>query len=135
MSVARVAGIDHVNLCTSADRLDRVARFYVDAIGLTLGLRPASSQPGLWLCAGEQVVIHVSAKAPASEEGASQGERPARGFDHIAFRTTGGASYRERLRALHIGFSESKRPTSYQILLTDPDGTRIELNFDPAEAA
>ena len=135
MNEPSVAGVDHVNLCTSPERLALLGRFYADAIGLSIGPRPASSVAGLWLYARDRVVIHLSAKSrsPAAPSAAPRDDY-APGFDHIAFRASGGAGYRERLRALGVAFSESKRPTSYQILLTDPDGTRLELNFDPAEA-
>ena len=133
MSDGRVAGVDHVNLCTTPERLDLVGRFYVDAIGLSIGPRPGPASSGTWLYAGERPVVHLSAKAGAASSPTVR-EGFAAGFDHVAFRASGGAAYRERLRSLGVAFTESKRPTSYQILLVDPDGTRLELNFDPSEA-
>jgi hypothetical protein len=132
MDDARIAGVDHVNLCTSPERLDLLGRFYVEAIGLSIGPRPGSPATGTWLYAGERPVVHLSAKSRAGDASARDGF--ATGFDHVAFRASGGRAYRARLRALGIAFAESKRPTAYQILLTDPDGTRLELNFDPSEA-
>jgi hypothetical protein len=135
MSEARIERIDHVNLCTSAERLELVGRFYVEAIGLAIGPRPGPAATGLWLYCGDRPVVHLSAKAPsagASPQTAREGH--VAGFDHVAFRASGGAAYRARLRSLGVPFAESKRPANYQILLADPDGTRLELNFDPAEA-
>ncbi len=133
MSEAGIAGVDHVNLCTSPERLELVGRFYVDAVGLIVGPRPGPPATGTWLYAAGRPVVHLSAKSTGAMP-AQPREGFATGFDHVAFRARGGAVYRERLRKLGIDFAESKRPTSYQILLTDPDGTRVELNFDPAEA-
>jgi glyoxylase I family protein len=131
---AHVTGIAHVNLLVSRARLERVTQFYVEAIGLTLGARPESGTPGAWLYCGEHPVIHLSAKA--SDEGVAMlasRERIEPGFDHIAFEARGGAEYRKRLESLGITFSELQRPSSYQILLVDPDGTRVELNFVPED--
>lgn len=133
MDDARIAGVDHVNLCTSQERLELLSRFYVDAVGLTIGPRPGSPATGTWLYAGGRPVVHLSAKS-STDGSARPRDGFANGFDHVAFRATGGAAYRARLGALGVTYSESKRPTSYQILLTDPDGTRLELNFEPSEA-
>lgn len=125
-----IEGLDHVNLRTSAERLDTIARFYVDVLGLTDGPRPNGRESGRWLYAGARAVLHLSAVASTPP---AQGRAHA-GFDHIAFRTHGAPAFRERLARLGIAYRDSARPSAYQIVLEDPDGTRIELNFPPEEA-
>lgn len=127
---ARIDGLDHVNLRTHPARLDVIAAFYVDVLGLGDGPRPNGRKSGRWLYAGKRPVIHLSAVA---SEPPAQGRAHA-GFDHIAFRTRGAAAFRERLARLGISYRDSARPTAYQIVLEDPDGTRVELNFPPEEA-
>ena len=56
-------------------------------------------------------------------------------IDHIAFRCTGSAQLRERLRKNGIYFEEQNVPNAgYQIFLIDPVGTKLEFNFPNEEA-
>ena len=129
-SQAGIAGLDHVNLRTRAERLDTIARFYVEVLGLVDGPRPNGRESGRWLYCGERPVLHLSAVATSAPiEG-----RTHAGFDHIAFRTRGAALFRERLARLGIAWRDSPRRSAYQIVIEDPDGTKIELNFPPEEA-
>ena len=57
--------------------------------------------------------------------------------DHIAFRATGLRKTMSRLAELEVEFSQRQVSDQglYQLFLFDPNGIKIELNFDAAEAA
>jgi len=59
------------------------------------------------------------------------------GFDHVAFRSAGLRSAKNRLDAAEIAWREVWRPhlDILQLVLADPVGTKVELTFDPAEYA
>jgi len=127
-----VAGIDHVNLRTSPEGLERIARFYADVLGLVDGPRPNGRDNGRWLYAGDRPIVHLSAVAGSVSVTAADKHAP--GFDHVAFHARGGREMRARLAALGVSYQDRARRTDYQIVLTDPDGTKVELNFAPREA-
>jgi catechol 2,3-dioxygenase-like lactoylglutathione lyase family enzyme len=57
-------------------------------------------------------------------------------IDHVAFRATGLEETLARLRAEGVEFNERQVDGQglYQLFLFDPNGIKIELNFDAAEA-
>jgi hypothetical protein len=56
--------------------------------------------------------------------------------DHIAFGATGLKEMRRHLRQIGVAFTERQvdRQGLYEILLFDPNGVKVELNYDAAEA-
>ena len=132
-STSGISGIDHMNLLTTPERLATIGRFYADVLGLRIGHRPGSGVEGTWLYIGDHPALHLSAKVPEAHASAAA-SAAAPGFDHVAFRAAGVAEFRRRLSEHGVPYRELKRPQGYQILLTDPDGTRLELNFSASEA-
>jgi catechol 2,3-dioxygenase-like lactoylglutathione lyase family enzyme len=57
-------------------------------------------------------------------------------IDHIAFRATGLAATVAHLRANGVDFKERRAngQALYQLFMFDPNGIKVELNFDAAEA-
>lgn len=57
-------------------------------------------------------------------------------IDHIAFRATGLKAMMAHLRSRGVEFSERRASNQalYQLSLYDPNGIKVELNFDAAEA-
>ncbi|MBI1774346.1 MAG: VOC family protein [Proteobacteria bacterium] len=123
-----IGGLDHVNIRTRD--LERSQRFYQDVLGMRLGPRPAFTFPGAWLYVGDQPVVHL-----VGDPKAPQGSKAA--FDHVAFAASGMATFKRRLEKAAIGFESRIVPGArrYQIFLTDPDGVKVELQFDAAREA
>lgn len=121
-----VDALDHVTLVT-AD-LERSVAFYATALGLVRGPRPPFGFPGAWLYLGERPVIHlIGGRAGGQGSGA---------IDHVAFRASGLAATRARLAESGMAGEERTVPGLglIQIFVNDPDGVRIELNFEASEA-
>jgi len=57
-------------------------------------------------------------------------------LDHIAFRATGLKPMLEHLRAEGIGFTQRRAngQALFQLFILDPNGIKIELNYEAAEA-
>jgi hypothetical protein len=57
-------------------------------------------------------------------------------IDHIAFRASGLGETLQRLQRLKIDFKERQVDDQglYQVFFFDPNGIKIELNFEAAEA-
>jgi catechol 2,3-dioxygenase-like lactoylglutathione lyase family enzyme len=119
--------LQHVNLRT-ADA-NRSRDFYVDVVGLKVGPRPPIASVGYWLYLGSVPVIHLVQRngdgLPQSGSGA---------VDHVAFHGVDFEGTRDRFSALGVTFREALIPRdgTRQLFVHDPDGVKIELNFDPA---
>jgi catechol 2,3-dioxygenase-like lactoylglutathione lyase family enzyme len=124
---ALLQSLGHVTVL-SAD-LERTRRFYCDLLGLRDGPRPAIPVPGHWFYVGNEAVVHVLPQ----RVGAMPGHRvDAEGpIDHFALKAEDRPALEQRLRAAGQPF-ESRRladTDTWQIVLVDPDGARVELVF------
>jgi catechol 2,3-dioxygenase-like lactoylglutathione lyase family enzyme len=125
---AMIERLDHVNVRTQ--NLERLVRFYEDALGLKSGERPPLGFPGAWLYAGEHAVIHlVGVERQPTPEGALR-------LEHFAFSARGLRDFVARLQQLGVTFSQSRQPGTGNVLvnLSDPDGNRLHVDFAPSEA-
>ena len=124
-------GLLHFNIrCTQAD-LPKIEKFYGEVMGLKTGYRPNFGNDGLWLYADDEPILHVGARAPEN----FLSDKHNASFDHMAFRMTGAAEFRDHVRKLGVTFEEQNVPEAgYQIFLKDPVGTVLEFNFPNAEA-
>ena len=113
-----------------AKDVDATRSFYVDLLGLTDGPRPPLGFAGAWLYAGGRAVLHVvgDRQLPSDPRGV---------LDHMAFSATGLAGVAKRLDAARVPYDLRRQPESrvWQLFFFDPNGARIELDFDPREAA
>jgi catechol 2,3-dioxygenase-like lactoylglutathione lyase family enzyme len=127
--------LDHVNLRT-AD-VERMARFYVEVVGLRLGDRPPFEFPGAWLYAGERAVVHLVGEpreAAATASAASPGDPPtALKLEHFAFAADDLEAFELRLEGKGIAHRRSVQTGTGRIVvnLRDPDGNRLHVDFDP----
>lgn len=123
-----VAGMNHFTVLTSD--LDACKRFYTDLLGLEEGFRPELGFPGVWLYAGGQAVLHVIAgrALPADPRGV---------LDHMAFTAVDLPGTVAKLRARQIAYDLRRQAQSgtWQLFCFDPNGARVELDFDAAEIA
>ncbi len=123
-----IQGMNHFTVLTSD--LDVTLAFYCDLLGLRSGPRPPFDFPGAWLYSGSQAVLHVVA-------GRSLPHQAAGVIDHMAFSAQGLADTVAQLRAKGIGHDLRRLPGSgqWQLFFNDPDGARVELDFDAGELA
>ena len=123
-----ILGMNHFTVLASD--LDATLRFYCDLLGLTKGPRPAFDFPGAWLYSAGAAVLHVVAGRPVPH--------PAAGvIDHMAFSARGLGKTVATLKEHQIRFDLRQLPGdgTWQLFFHDPDGARVELDFDAAEAA
>jgi catechol 2,3-dioxygenase-like lactoylglutathione lyase family enzyme len=121
-----IDGMNHFTVL--AQDLDRTLEFYVGLLGLEPGPRPELGFPGAWLYAGGQAVLHIIAGRTLPEPRAGV-------IDHMAFSASGLAQVKAQFDARGVAYSlgrQSGRGT-WQLFCHDPDGARVELDFDPAE--
>jgi catechol 2,3-dioxygenase-like lactoylglutathione lyase family enzyme len=120
-----IDGFQHVNIrCTDAGR---ARDFYVRALGLRVGDRPPFASFGYWLYLGDVPVVHLVQLAPDETREPGSGR-----VDHVAFHGVDIAATRQTLTAAGIPFREAvvPRDNTVQIFIHDPDGLKIELNFE-----
>jgi catechol 2,3-dioxygenase-like lactoylglutathione lyase family enzyme len=120
-----IDGFQHVNIRT-AD-LDRARDFYVRALGVRVGDRPPFASVGYWLYLGDVPVVHLVQLAPDDTRQPGSGR-----LDHVAFHGVDIEATRKSLTAAGIPFREAvvPRDNTVQIFIHDPDGLKLELNFD-----
>ena len=136
----QVRYLDHFTLRTS--RLAETRAFYEQIIGLTPGPRPAFAFSGAWLYAQDQPLLHLAAFETNDAALARYlGSRPASEgsgcVDHISFRCSDLPAFERRLAGMSVGYERRTVPAlrQHQLFLIDPNGVRIECNFDSSEAA
>ncbi len=124
----KLTGMNHFTIL--ARDIDETRRFYADILGLEEGYRPDMGFPGIWFYVGEQWVLHVVA-------GRKMPSPPAGVIDHMAFSATGLGATLEKLKANGIDYRLSRQVGTrvWQIFFDDPNGAKVELDFDPEEIA
>ncbi len=115
--------IDHITL-NSSD-LAKTCAFYGDALGFDVQLKEGRGQKGAWLSLDGHPCVHVMSRAPEQSPGI-RGQ-----MDHFAIEATGLAEIRRRLGRAGLAFRENPIPEMdlHQLVLRDPDGVKVELNF------
>ncbi len=137
-----VSHIEH--FLVAADDIDATRDWYARVLGMRSGPHPDFGFPVHWMYLGEIDVVHIGPSAKAANENqrkylgrTSQGEGTGTGaIDHIAFRASGLREMIEHLRREKIDFRERRAngQALFQLFFHDPNGIKIELNFDGAEA-
>ena len=124
-----IDGFQHVNIRTTD--ADRARDFYVRALGLRVGDRPPFASVGYWLYLGDVPVVHLVQLAPDDTREPGSGR-----LDHVAFHGVDLEATRQTLTAAGIPFREAivPRDNTVQIFIHDPDGLKIELNFEAERA-
>lgn len=122
--------MNHFTILT--DDLEATLVFYRDLLGLHAGPRPPFSFPGAWLYAqgSSDAILHVVAGRERKDLGRGT-------IDHMAFSARGLADTLALLRSRGIEHDLRRLPgaLSWQLFFFDPNGARVELDFDGAEAA
>ena len=121
-----MTALDHVNIRTA--RVEPLATFYCEVLGLTRGPRPPFPFDGAWLYCGEQATIHLvdaGAAPPAAHDPLTLG------LSHFAFRGTGLEAFVARLRDRGIAHQVARLPGRpiAQVNLRDLDGNALHVDF------
>ena len=114
---------------TAEDRAQTLA-FYCGLLGLREGERPDLGFPGAWLYADgkPQALLHIywDRPMPALRTGV---------IDHLAFSARDLPAMKARFDAAGVACDLRRQKGSgiWQLFSHDPNGARVELDFDPAE--
>jgi len=123
-----IVGMNHFTVL--AKDLPATKAFYMDLLGLTEGFRPDLGFPGAWLYCGSQAVLHIIAgrALPADPRGV---------LDHMAFSAQNLPAVTAKLDSNGIQYDLRRQNDSgvWQLFCFDPNGARVELDFDASEAA
>ena len=122
-----ISGMNHFTVL--AEELEATVRFYVDLLGLAPGHRPDLGFPGAWLYVGDSAVLHIIAgrEMPVQRAGV---------LDHMAFSARGLSTVKARLDAEGVRYElrRQRGAGTWQLFCHDPNGAKVELDFDPTES-
>jgi catechol 2,3-dioxygenase-like lactoylglutathione lyase family enzyme len=133
--------IEHI--LVAADDIDATRDWYARVLGMTSGPHPNFGFPVHWMYANGVDVVHIgpSAKMAGAIQKqylgrTSQSAEGTGAIDHVAFRATGLREMLEHLRRQNVSFTQRRAngQALFQLFFHDPNGIKIELNFDAAEA-
>lgn len=124
-----VTALDHCTVLT--DDLPATLAFYEEHLNLKPGARPPFNFPGAWLYAdggkGPHPILHIVA-----------GRKMVAGvIDHVAFAGRGLAAAVAKLKGKGIAHELRRLPAygTWQLFFHDPNGAKVEIDFDAAEPA
>jgi catechol 2,3-dioxygenase-like lactoylglutathione lyase family enzyme len=137
--------LSHIeHLLIAADDIDATRDWYARVLGMTSGPHPDFGFPVHWMYLGDVDVVHIGPSAKMA--GAIQKQYLGRtsqasgqgtgAIDHIAFRASGLRDMISHLRKQNVPFTQRRAngQALFQLFFHDPNGIKIELNFDAAEA-
>jgi len=137
--------LSHIeHLLIASDDIDATRDWYARVLGMTSGPHPDFGFPVHWMYLGDADVVHIGPSAKMA--GAIQkqylgrtSQASAQGtgaIDHIAFRATGLRETMQHLKKERVEFRQRRAngQALFQLFFYDPNGIKIELNFDAAEA-
>ena len=137
--------ISHIeHFLVASDDIDETRNWYARVLGMKSGSHPDFGFPVHWMYLGKVDVVHIGPSAKMAGDiqkkylgRTSQGGATGTGaIDHIAFRATGLRQMLEHLRKEKVQFSQRRAngQALFQLFFLDPNGIKIELNYDAAEA-
>jgi catechol 2,3-dioxygenase-like lactoylglutathione lyase family enzyme len=127
-----VTAVNHFTILT--DDLPATLAFYEEHLNLKPGARPPFTFPGAWLYAdggrGPDPILHIIAGI--------EKERLVKGvLDHMAFSGKGLAGAAAKLKKRNVPYELRRLPEygTWQLFFFDPNNAKVEIDFDPQEAA
>jgi catechol 2,3-dioxygenase-like lactoylglutathione lyase family enzyme len=127
-----VSSMNHFTILT--DDLPATLAFYEAHLDLKPGARPPFSFPGAWLYAdggrAKDPILHIVA-------GKQKDELVTGVIDHMAFTGRGLSATVAGLKARGIEYKLMQLIGygTWQLFFVDPNGAKVEIDFDPAESA
>ncbi|MEP6738943.1 MAG: VOC family protein [Caldimonas sp.] len=121
-----IDGMNHFTI-TAEDR-QKTLDFYVGLLGLSEGHRPDLGFPGAWLYSGEQAVLHIFFDRPMPVQRTGV-------IDHLAFTARDLPAVKARFDAQKVRYDLRRQVESgtWQLFTYDPNGAKVELDFDASE--
>ena len=139
--------LSHIeHFLVAADDIDATRDWYARVLGMRPGPHPDFGFPVHWMYLAEVDVVHIGPSAKGASEnqkkylgrtsGKSAQEDGTGAIDHIAFRATGLRAMLAHLEKEKIPFTRRRAngQALFQVFFYDPNGIKIELNYDAAEA-
>ena len=114
----------------TAESREATLAFYCGVLGLREGYRPDLGFPGAWLYAdgNPQAVLHIywDRPMPSGRTGV---------IDHMAFTASDLKAVKARFDAAAIKYDlrQQAGAGTWQLFSVDPNGAKVELDFDPRE--
>lgn len=121
-----IEGMNHFTVIAEDPR--KTLDYYVGLIGLEEGPRPDLGFPGAWLYAGGRPILHVYFDRPVPSQRAGV-------IDHMAFTARGLKETKARFDAQGVKYDlrQQAGAGTWQLFSYDPNGAKVELDFDPGE--
>ena len=122
-----ISGLNHYNLRSEAKMMEILKIFYIEIVGLELGVRPPFQSNGYWLNVSGKDILHLSETKKNDNNPANIKNT----FDHMAFSAEDKDKYIQILKQKKIEFYLREVPEigTEQIFFKDPAGNGIELIF------
>ncbi|MBI3374836.1 MAG: VOC family protein [Betaproteobacteria bacterium] len=124
------SAMNHFTILT--DDLDATLAFYAEFLDLQSGARPPFTFPGAWLYArgGSDAILHIVA-------GKQKSDLVKGVIDHMAFSARNLAATVDKLKLHALAYELRRLPAygTWQLFFHDPNGAKVELDFDPLEQA
>ena len=122
-----IHGMNHFTVI--AEDLDRTLAFYSGLLGLQQGPRPDLGFPGAWLYADGRAILHVYSDRPVPAQRSGV-------IDHMAFSARNLKDTKARFDAQGVPYDlrRQKGAGTWQLFCHDPNGAKVELDFDPGES-
>ena len=127
-----VTAMNHFTILT--DDLPATLAFYEEHLNLKPGARPPFTFPGAWLYAdggrGKEPILHIVA-------GKQKKDLVKGVIDHMAFsgRDLAGAVGKLKRKNIKYELRQQVGSGTWQLFFFDPNDAKIEIDFDPTEAA
>ena len=143
--------LSHIeHFLVAADDIDATRDWYARVLGMHSGPHPDFGFPVHWMYLGERDVVHIGPSAKSASDnqikylGRTSGKSAGKSaqqdgtgaIDHVAFRATGLRAMLAHLEREKIPFTRRRAngQALFQVFFYDPNGIKIELNYDAAEA-
>jgi catechol 2,3-dioxygenase-like lactoylglutathione lyase family enzyme len=125
--IAMVTGLNHFTVIAEDEQ--QTLDFYTGVLGLARGHRPDLGFPGAWLYgSGPQAVLHLYFGRPLPLQSAGV-------IDHMAFSAQNLKAVKARFDEAGIKYELRQQAGggTWQLFCHDPNGAKVELDFDSAE--
>ena len=122
-----IVGLNHFTVIS--EDTQKTLDFYVGLLGLKVGHRPDLGFDGAWLYGeGTQALLHLYFDRPPPKQRAGV-------IDHMAFTATDLRAVKARFDASGTKYDLRRQAGAgtWQLFTYDPNGAKVELDFDAAE--
>ena len=123
-----IQGMNHFTI--TAESREKTLDFYCALLGLVEGHRPDLGFPGAWLYppTGKQAVLHIYWDRPLPSQRTGV-------IDHLAFSASDLKAVKARFdeRGVKYDLRQQAGAGTWQLFSVDPNGAKVELDFDPSE--